>query len=58
MQDVIKLIKSRRSIRKHRDQEAPREILEDPVDCGRLAPLGYNRQPWVFVVVTEKELKQ
>jgi len=58
IQDVIKLIKSRRSIRKYRDQEVPREILEDLVDCGRLAPSGYNRQPWVFVVLTEKELKQ
>ena len=58
MQDVIKLIKSRRSIRKYRDQEVPREILEDLVDCGRLAPSGYNRQPWIFVVVTERKLKQ
>jgi nitroreductase len=26
------------------------------VDCGRLAPSGYNKQPWTFVVVTDRDL--
>jgi len=57
MLETIKIIKSRRSIRKFIDKEIPKEILEDIIDCGRLAPSGYNRQPWIFVVVTDKELK-
>jgi nitroreductase len=58
MNKVIEVIKSRRSVRKYLDREVPREILEDIVDCGRLAPSGYNKQPWVFVVVVDKEIKE
>lgn len=56
--DLISVIKSRRSVRKYLDKEIPREILEDIVDCGRLAPSGYNKQPWIFVVVVDKEIKE
>ncbi|MBC7320029.1 nitroreductase family protein [bacterium] len=58
MNKVVEVIKSRRSVRKYIDKEIPREILEDIVDCGRLAPSGYNKQPWVFVVVVDKEMKE
>lgn len=57
MLEIIKVIKSRVSVRQYLDKEIPKEILEDLVDCGRLAPTGYNRQPWVFLVITDKELK-
>lgn len=56
--DTIKIIKSRRSVRKYLDKEIPKEVLEDIVDCGRLAPSGYNKQPWIFVVVVDKEIKE
>lgn len=58
MNKVVEVIKARRSIRKYLDKEIPKEILEDIVDCGRLAPSGYNKQPWVFVVVVDKEMKK
>ncbi len=56
--DTIKIIKSRRSVRKYLDKEIPKEVLKDIVDCGRLAPSGYNKQPWIFVVVIDKEIKE
>jgi len=46
MLETIRVIKSRRSVRKYLDKEIPKEILEDIVDCARLAPSGYNKQPW------------
>ena len=55
MNETIKSIKERRSIRKYKDREIPKEILEELVDCGRLAPSARNVQPWEFIVVTEKE---
>lgn len=58
MNKVVEVIKSRRSVRRYLDKEIPKEILEDIVDCGRLAPSGYNKQPWVFVVVVDKEMKE
>jgi len=38
MNETIKTIKSRVSVRKYLDKEVPKEILEDLIDCGRLAP--------------------
>lgn len=55
--DAIQAIKSRVSIRKYKNIPVPIEILNDLVDCARLAPSGYNRQPWVFVVVTDQDLR-
>lgn len=43
-------------MRKYLPREIPREILEELADCGRLAPSGYNRQSWTFVVVTDRAL--
>ncbi len=53
--DFIKLIKNRRSVREYTNKPIEKRILEEIVDCGRLAPSARNIQPWVFLVVTEKE---
>lgn len=55
--DTLIALKSRTSIRKYADSSIPKNILEEIVDCGRLAPTGYNDQPWIFVVVTDTNLK-
>lgn len=55
--DTLQAIKSRVSIRKYKSLPVPKEILEDIVDCGRMAPTGFNHQPWVFVVVTDQEIR-
>ena len=51
--DAIEVLKTRHSVRAYTDQPVPREVLEDIVDCGRLAATAINIQPWEFVVVTE-----
>ena len=51
--DAIEVLKTRHSVRAFTDQPVPREVLEDIVDCGRLAATAINIQPWEFVVVTE-----
>ena len=50
--DAIEAIKTRRCIRAYTDQSVTREIIEDIIDCGRLAATARNEQPWEFVVVT------
>jgi len=55
--DTIQAIKSRVSIRKYKPLPVEPAILTDLVDCGRLAPSGYNRQPWTFVVVTDQTIR-
>lgn len=56
--EVIRVLKERRSSRNYLPKPIPREILEDIIDCGRLAPSANNSQPWVFVVVTEEAGKK
>lgn len=52
------MIKTRRSIRKYKKKEIPDEIIKQIIDCARLAPSANNLQPWLFVVVKNKSLKQ
>jgi nitroreductase len=54
--DAIEMLKTRRSVRAYIDAPVPREIIEDVIDCGRLAATAINIQPWEFVVVTSREL--
>lgn len=51
--EVMEAIRSRRSIRKFRSKELPREHLEQLLESARLAPSGANRQPWEMVVLTD-----
>lgn len=55
MKNAIEVLRSRRSIRTYASQPVERGIIEEIVDCGRLAPTANNDQPWDFVVVTAKE---
>lgn len=52
--EVRKTIEERRSIRGFIKKEISREIIEDILDCGRLAPSAKNRQPWYFVITQDK----
>ncbi len=51
--DLIELIKTRRSVREYKQEEISLEVLKDVVDAGRLAPSPHNIQPWEFIVVKE-----
>jgi len=55
MNETIKSIKERRSVRKYTNKKISKEILEEIVDCARLAPSARNEQPWEFIVITNKE---
>ena len=54
--DAIEVLKTRRSVRAYRSEPVPRKMIEDIIDCGRLAATANNLQPWEFVVVTEPEM--
>jgi nitroreductase len=54
--DTLQAIRSRRSIRRYRNEVIPKADLETVVDAGRLAATGSNRQPWDFIIVTEKSM--
>jgi nitroreductase len=52
--DALEAIRRRRSVRRYTGDSIPREDLEKIVDAGRLAASGNNRQPWDFIVVTDR----
>jgi nitroreductase len=52
--DALEAIRKRRSVRDFTGEAIPREDLEKIVDAGRLAPSGYNNQPWDFIVITNR----
>jgi nitroreductase len=54
--ECIEALKTRRSIRAYTGEPVPREVLQDIVDCGRLAATAINIQPWEFVVVTSPQM--
>lgn len=55
MKTAIEALKSRRSIRTYTSQPVERSVIEEIVDCARLAPTAMNDQPWDFVVITGRE---
>lgn len=54
--EALEAIRRRRTVRELTGAPVPRADLETIVDAGRLAPTGHNRQPWDFIVVTEREM--
>jgi nitroreductase len=56
--DAIEALKTRRSIRAFKSQPIPKEILEDLIDCARLAPTARGEEPWEFVVVTDADKRK
>ncbi len=58
MLTVWDAIKVRRSIRKFAIDDVPDEMIEQMLEAARLAPSGGNRQPWRFLVVRDREIRQ
>lgn len=51
------LIKKRKSVRKFKDRKMKDSDINKIIDAARLAPSGMNRQPWEFIVITDKRQK-
>lgn len=55
--DAIEALKTRRCIRAYKREPVSRDVIEDIVDCGRLAATARNEQLWEFVVVTDPKVR-
>lgn len=51
---MLSAISNRRSIRKYQNKPVPKQLLQQILQAGRMAPSSKNRQPWKFIVVTGK----
>ncbi len=56
MNEVLKAIKGRRSIRAYTDRQLSPEDTALIVEAGSFAPSAHNEQPWHFTVVQNRQL--
>lgn len=56
-ENLLKLLKTRRSIRRYKPDPVPDEYVNKIIEAARWAPSGANSQPWEFVVVRDPALK-
>lgn len=56
--DTIECIRTRRSIRKFKEDKVPFSLVSQIVDAGRLAPSAGNLQSWKFIVVSDLDKRQ
>jgi len=54
--DAIEVIHARTSVREYADKPVPADMLTTLVKAGMAAPTAGNRQPWYFVVVTDRAM--
>lgn len=55
--DLMILLKKRRSIRRFKPDPIPNEYLDKIIEAARWAPSGMNLQPWEFVIIKDPDLK-
>ncbi|RLF13512.1 MAG: nitroreductase family protein [Thermoprotei archaeon] len=56
--ELFEAIRSRRSIRRFRDEDIPEEDLKKILEAAIWAPSAGNLQPWEFIVVKNEETKR
>ncbi|MEM2896950.1 MAG: nitroreductase family protein [Candidatus Bathyarchaeia archaeon] len=56
MNETIRVIKSRRSIRKFKMDQIPDSILQEILECALLAPNAQNQQKWHFTVIQNRDI--
>jgi nitroreductase len=56
-EELLKLAKSRRTIRSIRPDPVPDEAIEKALEVARWAPSGFNMQPAEFLVLKEQETR-
>ena len=57
MNEVLKAIINRRTIRRFKPNPIDEEILQMILEAGRWAPSFSNLQPWKFIVIKDQDLK-
>jgi nitroreductase len=54
--ETIKAILTRRSIRKYKNKEIPRDISDKILKAAMYAPSAFNNQPWQYIVTDKREI--
>jgi len=57
MNEVLRTIRNRRTVRRFKSDPIEDEKLQAILDAGRWAPSFSNLQPWKFIVIKDQKLK-
>lgn len=55
MQDILDVLKNRRSIRKYKPDPVPEKLIDRVIEAGLYAPTGMNRQQTIILKITDPE---
>ncbi|MHA2287953.1 MAG: nitroreductase family protein [Promethearchaeota archaeon] len=55
---LIKLFRSKRSIRRYKDKKVPRELIEKVFKAMQYAPSAFNARSWRYVILSDSEVIQ
>lgn len=53
--EFFDVLRKRRSVRRFQDKPVPRELAERLLEAAFLSPSSFNRRPWHFIVVDDRE---
>ena len=53
--ETIEILRTLRTVRRFTDQPVPQAVLDDLLTVARWSGSANNRQPWVFVVIRDRE---
>ncbi len=56
MNELLKAIKERRSVRSYEPKKIPKDVMNTIIEAGNNAPSAMNSQPWRFIVVENDTL--
>lgn len=56
MNEIMANIKGRRSRRSFIDKNIPDAVIEEILEAARYAPSAFNKQPWKFIIVSNKDV--
>lgn len=57
-EDFLDFMNKRRSVRDFRDENVPKQLIENLIKTASTAPSGAHKQPWTFVAVSDPILKK
>ena len=57
MNDIIKNLTERKSVRSYKSEIPPKELIYEIANAGLYAPSGMNRQETIIVAITDKKIR-
>jgi nitroreductase len=57
-ESLLSLFRDRRSIRRYRPDPVPDEMVQEILEAGRWAPSAGNLQPWTFIVIRDRLMRE